>query len=78
MQVAALLLANKYRRALKIKQTLPLLGETMVSMGVASRSVFETWLEKEKGYLASLSKEPAEETLQMEYYQKLVNLQDYE
>ncbi|KAJ7789588.1 hypothetical protein B0H14DRAFT_3094898 [Mycena olivaceomarginata] len=77
-QGLSLLLANKYRRALKIKQTLPLLGETMVSMGVASRSVFETWLEKEKGYLASLSKEPAEETLQMEYYQKLVNLQDYE
>ncbi|KAJ7748011.1 hypothetical protein B0H14DRAFT_3897197 [Mycena olivaceomarginata] len=77
-QGLSLLLANKYPRALKIKQTLPLLGGTMVLMGVASRSVFETWLEKEKGYLASLLKEPAEETLQMEYYQKLVNLQDYE
>ncbi|KAF8217912.1 hypothetical protein K438DRAFT_1901011 [Mycena galopus ATCC 62051] len=77
-QGLSLLLARKYRRALQIKQTLPLLRETMASMGVATRSVFETWLEKEKGYLAGLSKEPVQETLQMEYYQKLVNLLDHE
>ncbi|KAJ7813877.1 hypothetical protein B0H14DRAFT_3090238 [Mycena olivaceomarginata] len=71
-------LANKYRRALKIKATLPMLRETMASLGVETRSVFETWLEKEKTYLNSLTKEPAEETLQMEYYQKLVNLHDHE
>jgi hypothetical protein len=73
---AAILLANKYRRALKIRRSLPLLQETMASMGIASRSVFETWLTSEKEYLESLSKEPEEETLSMEYYQKLVNLQD--
>jgi vacuolar-type H+-ATPase subunit E/Vma4 len=50
----------------------------MAALGVESRSVFETWLEKEKEYLESLTKEPEEETLQMEYYQKLVSLQDYE
>ncbi|KAF8188436.1 hypothetical protein K438DRAFT_1594303, partial [Mycena galopus ATCC 62051] len=77
-QGLALLLAAKYRRALKIKDTLPLLRETMTSLGVESRSVFETWLEKDKVYLESLTKEPAQETLQMEYYQKLVNLADYE
>ncbi|KAJ7803082.1 hypothetical protein B0H14DRAFT_3778815 [Mycena olivaceomarginata] len=71
-------LANKYRRALKIKATLPMLRETMASLGVETRSVFETWLEKEKMYLNSLTKEPAQETLQMEYYQKLVNLHDHE
>ncbi|KAJ7898204.1 hypothetical protein B0H14DRAFT_3080808 [Mycena olivaceomarginata] len=71
-------LANKYRRALKIKATLPMLRETMASLGVGTRSVFETWLEKEKTYLNSLTKEPAQETLQMEYYQKLVNLHDHE
>ncbi|KAJ7855762.1 hypothetical protein B0H14DRAFT_3448862 [Mycena olivaceomarginata] len=71
-------LAKKYRRALKIKATLPMLRETMASLGVETRSVFETWLEKEKTYLNSLTKEPAQETLQVEYYQKLVNLHDYE
>ncbi|KAJ7029469.1 hypothetical protein C8F04DRAFT_881444, partial [Mycena alexandri] len=50
----------------------------MLSMGVESRSVFETWLDKEKVFLATLSKEPAQETLEMEYYQKLVNLRDLE
>jgi hypothetical protein len=71
-------MGNKYRRALKIKRTEPQLRETMAMMGVESRSVFETWLEKEKEFLDSLSKEPEEETLQMEYYQKLVNLRDQE
>ncbi|KAF7358610.1 hypothetical protein MSAN_01199700 [Mycena sanguinolenta] len=77
-QGLSLLLATKYRRALKIKATLPMLQEAMVNLGVESRSVFEEWLEKEKGYLESLTKEPAHETLQMEYYQKLVNLAEYE
>ncbi|KAF8209227.1 hypothetical protein K438DRAFT_1960954 [Mycena galopus ATCC 62051] len=71
-----LLLARKYCCALQIKQTLPLLHETMASMGVATRLVFKTWLEQEKKYLTGLSKEPVQETLQMEYYQKLVNLLD--
>ncbi|KAJ6459907.1 hypothetical protein C8R45DRAFT_1056176 [Mycena sanguinolenta] len=73
-----LLLATKYRHALKIKAMLPLLQETMANLGVESRSVFEEWLEKEKTYLESLTKEPAHETLQMEYYQKLVNLADHD
>jgi hypothetical protein len=55
-----------------------MLREAMASLGVESRSVFETWLEKEKAYLNALRKEPEQETLQMEYYQKLVNLQDQE
>ncbi|KAF7367673.1 hypothetical protein MSAN_00831000 [Mycena sanguinolenta] len=75
-QGLSLLLAGKYRRALKIKATEPLLREMMANLGVESRSVFELWLEEEKKYLESLTKEPAHETLQMEYYQKLVNLVD--
>jgi hypothetical protein len=78
MHFTATVLANKYRHALKIKATLPMLRETMASLGVETRSVFETGLEKEKAYLNSLTKEPAQETLQMEYYQKLVNLRDHE
>jgi hypothetical protein len=50
----------------------------MRNMRVESRAVFAEWLEKEKTYLQTLSKEPPEETMDMEYYQKLVNLQDAE
>jgi hypothetical protein len=75
---AAVVIGNKYRRALKIKAGLPALQDAMRSLDVESRDVFEMWLAKEKQYLRSLSKEPAEETLEMEYYQKLVNWQDHE
>ncbi|KAJ7182983.1 hypothetical protein C8R43DRAFT_868822 [Mycena crocata] len=74
----SLLLANKYRRALKIRATLPELELTMATLGVQSRDVFEGWLEKEKAHLRSLLTEPVQETLEMEYYQKLVNLADLE
>ncbi|KAJ6459501.1 hypothetical protein DFH09DRAFT_960550 [Mycena vulgaris] len=74
----SLLLCNKYRRALAVKKTLPALHEAMVRLGVQTRDVFETWLEEEKAFLATLSKEPIEETMEMEFYQKLVNLRDYE
>ncbi|KAJ7080779.1 hypothetical protein B0H15DRAFT_924340 [Mycena belliarum] len=72
------LLCSKYRRALRTKATLPALKETMVGLGVASRDVFETWLEKEKAFLQTLSAEPPQETMEMEYYQKLVNLSHHE
>ncbi|KAF8151900.1 hypothetical protein K438DRAFT_1623702, partial [Mycena galopus ATCC 62051] len=49
-----------------------------LSLGVATRDVFKTWLAKEKEYLHSLTKEPVQETMEMEYYQKLVNHQDNE
>ncbi|KAJ7094070.1 hypothetical protein B0H15DRAFT_921826 [Mycena belliarum] len=71
-------LCSKYRRALRTKATLPALQEAMVQLGVESREVFETWLEKEKAFLQSLSAEPLQETLEMEYYQKLVNFFHYE
>ncbi|KAJ7166567.1 hypothetical protein C8R43DRAFT_946113 [Mycena crocata] len=77
-QALSTVLAGKYRRALAIKQTLPALHETMRSLGVESRDVFATWIAREKEVLRTLSKEPLEETLQMEYYQKLVNLLDQE
>ncbi|KAJ7159361.1 hypothetical protein C8R43DRAFT_1086918 [Mycena crocata] len=77
-QGLSLLLANKYRAALRVRKTLPALRETMASLGVMERSVFETWLKEEREFLLSLSKEPAQETMDMEYYQKLVNLHEYE
>jgi hypothetical protein len=46
----------------------------MKDLGISDASVFEAWLVEERTYLQGLKKEPAEETLQIEYYQKLVNL----
>ncbi|KAJ7918559.1 hypothetical protein B0H13DRAFT_2321316 [Mycena leptocephala] len=71
-------LCNKYRRALEIKATHTSLHDAMRELGVQSRDEFEAWRAKEKAHLRTLSKEPPEETLEMEYYQKLVNFQDAE
>jgi hypothetical protein len=46
----------------------------MLDLGITDESVFETWLDEERAYLQGLQKEPEEETLQMEYWQKLVDL----
>jgi hypothetical protein len=46
----------------------------MQDLGIADESVFERWLQEEKVYLQGLTREPEEETLQMEYWQKLMNL----
>jgi len=50
------------------------LAQAMLDLGIADESVFETWLDEEREYLQGLQKEPEEETLQMEYWQKLVDL----
>ncbi|KAJ6468159.1 hypothetical protein DFH09DRAFT_846521, partial [Mycena vulgaris] len=73
-----LVLCSKYRRALGIKSMYVALRESMRELGVQSRDEFETWRAKEKAHLRTLSKEPEEETLEMEYFQKLVNLRDTE
>ncbi|KAJ7113683.1 hypothetical protein C8R43DRAFT_1091391 [Mycena crocata] len=77
-QGLSLLLASKYRNALKIKKTLPALQQTMDKMGIPNREVFETWLDAERQFLDALSKEPLEETLQMEYLQKLIILEEHD
>jgi hypothetical protein len=46
----------------------------MADLGVQDGEVFHEWLAEERAYLQGLSKEPIRETLQMEYYQNLVNL----
>ena len=50
----------------------------MLDFNISDKKVFEDWLEEEKAYLQGLRTEPQEETLQMEYWQKLVNLQGSE
>ncbi|KII92210.1 hypothetical protein PLICRDRAFT_104028 [Plicaturopsis crispa FD-325 SS-3] len=68
-------LFNNYKQALNILSdgdvALPL---AMADLNITSRQVFEVWLAEEKEYLLGLQKEPEEETLQMEYWQKLINL----
>ncbi|KAJ7358006.1 hypothetical protein DFH08DRAFT_801867 [Mycena albidolilacea] len=56
-----------------MKRGFPTLEEAMHALNVPTRDVFETWLEKEKQFLRLLTKEPLQETQEMEYYQKLVN-----
>jgi hypothetical protein len=46
----------------------------MEDLGLSDPEVFETWHEEERKYLDGLSREPLVETLEMEYYQKLINL----
>ncbi|KAI6125686.1 hypothetical protein EDD16DRAFT_1703175 [Pisolithus croceorrhizus] len=69
------MILNNYKQAIRIvqegKSTLPRL---MDELGITNASVFSAWLLEEKEYLAARSREPKEETLQMEYWQKLVNL----
>ncbi|KAJ7836943.1 hypothetical protein B0H13DRAFT_2422497 [Mycena leptocephala] len=60
--------------ALEIKSTYRALLDTMRDFGIESRDVFEEWRKKEKAHLDTLSKEPLEETLEMEYWDKLVKL----
>ncbi|KAJ7763245.1 hypothetical protein B0H14DRAFT_2403566 [Mycena olivaceomarginata] len=72
-QGLTIVISNKYQRALKMKRGLPALQEAMRALGVPTRDVFEDWLEKEKRFLRLLTKEPVQETQEMEYYQKLVN-----
>ncbi|KAI6146575.1 hypothetical protein EDD17DRAFT_1781197 [Pisolithus thermaeus] len=66
---------NNYRQALHIiqegKNTLPHL---MDDLGIMDVSVFSAWLLEENEYLAAHLCEPEKEMLQMEYWQKLVNL----
>ena len=41
---------------------------------IANAGVFDGWLAEECLYLLNLRREPLQETLVMEYWQKLVNL----
>ncbi|KAG0691985.1 hypothetical protein DFH29DRAFT_986014 [Suillus ampliporus] len=61
-------LYNNYKQALDmLANGNTVLPNIMQDLGVTDDSVFERWLDEEKAYLK-------EETLQMEYWQRLVNL----
>ncbi|KAG6888720.1 hypothetical protein C0992_007679 [Termitomyces sp. T32_za158] len=61
---------TKTSQAIKLINGLPALEKQMKDQGVMGVETFKDWLAEEKAYLQGLSREPLQETLQMEYYQK--------
>ncbi|KAF8912259.1 hypothetical protein CPB85DRAFT_1252735 [Mucidula mucida] len=66
-QALTVFLHDNFRQAFEIRETRGTLLKTMSDLG---------WLNEERAYLTSLKKEPAVETLQMEYYRALLALDD--
>lgn len=50
----------------------------LAKLGATDGGVVQGWLEEEHAYLKGLSKEPLEETLEMEYYKMALSLWDSE
>lgn len=61
-------------QALDILKGESTLKKSMADLEITDTCMFGVWLEEERTYLKELSKEPIRETQEMEYYQKLVNL----
>ncbi|KAH7870139.1 uncharacterized protein C8R40DRAFT_1163288 [Lentinula edodes] len=69
-------LRNHYSQALEILGTAPSLRIQMREAGIKDACVIFQWMEEEAAYLQNLSREPPVETLQMEYYRKLIALRE--
>ncbi|KAH7878911.1 uncharacterized protein C8R40DRAFT_1037146 [Lentinula edodes] len=69
-------LRNHYIQALEILRTAPSLRIRMHEAGIKDARVIFQWMKEEAAYLQNLSREPPSETLQMEYYGKLVALKE--
>ncbi|KAF8984365.1 hypothetical protein BDQ17DRAFT_1260863 [Cyathus striatus] len=50
----------------------------MLEQGIEGPEVFNSQLNEEQQYLLRLSKEPIQEILEMDYYQKLINYKSSE
>ena len=67
-------LVNNYKQALEILKDCPQnLSDSMKELGILHIDAFAEWLAEEKTYHQGLKKELNVETLQMEYWQKLIN-----
>ncbi|KAI6142816.1 hypothetical protein BKA82DRAFT_4331420 [Pisolithus tinctorius] len=67
---------SNYKQALLIIQDCEfVLPSLKRELGVTADTEFTTWLQEERSYLEGLEMEPLNETLQMEYWQALVNLE---
>ncbi|KAF9035953.1 hypothetical protein BJ165DRAFT_1509152 [Panaeolus papilionaceus] len=67
-------LLNNYKQALDILSTKDEVMNTLKKLGAESGKVVEGWLKEEEEYLSNLKREPAEETMEMEYFVLLGNL----
>jgi len=71
----AMFLHNNYKQALSILgETQERLPQLKHELNITDDSVFHAWLAEDRAYLLSRKKEPKEETAQMTYWQRLVNL----
>ncbi|KAJ7701088.1 hypothetical protein B0H17DRAFT_1157764 [Mycena rosella] len=68
-------LVKNYEQSLAILETETSLQFAMAQAGISGKDEFVRQLEEERTYLQSLSKEPEAETQQMDYYQRLVNIE---
>jgi len=65
---------NNYKQALDILKGEVALQKTIADQGIDSgEATFQGWLLEERTYLKNLQKEPLQETLEMEYLQKLLD-----
>ncbi|KAK0457967.1 uncharacterized protein EV420DRAFT_1270846 [Desarmillaria tabescens] len=71
-------LCNNYRQALDIIDDYPALQNSMQELGVTDEKEFEAWLSEEEAYLSGLQRELPEETIEMEYYTRLIHYYDVE
>jgi len=67
-------LLNNYKQALRILDTKPMVLVSLANHGAGNPEVVKKWLQEEEEYLRGLSKEPLEETLEMEYCKMLEGL----
>ncbi|KIM59696.1 hypothetical protein SCLCIDRAFT_27102 [Scleroderma citrinum Foug A] len=71
----SIFLHNNYKQAVNILgETQERLPQLKHELNITDDSVFHAWLTEERAYLLSQKKEPEEETAQMTYWQRLVNL----
>ena len=71
-------LLNNYKQALEILDTRSAVDSALVKVGARDMVMVKEWLKEEEEYLRGLSKEPLEETLEMEYYKLLLNFNNSE
>jgi hypothetical protein len=78
LYLTGLFLVNNYKQALGIISGEGALMESMKGHGIEDATIFTKWLEEECEHLQGLSREPIQEMLEMEYYQHLVELKEYQ
>lgn len=68
-------LYGNYKQKLGITSTCDALSTSMKNAGITSPQVFYDWLVEEGKYLCNLCRMPPQETVEMEYYLRLVALE---